>query len=407
MQDEAAERIFRQKGEKSMHRRNSFDYRPTLKRYFHGASIAQASTFNFRQQSNRREEGIVQLMEEHPAAKANGKKSLYDCDLCGSAESIPVAEAFAHHRGQLAVCSSCGLIYASPRESEDSLDTFNEEIFDGDAGTRIRAGSGFPDPEYVVYQEHLANWSLKFMQRNIEIKGKRILDVRCQSGALSAALKVEGAEVFSVDPFEANLNYCKQKRDLSNVFRLPFSRFTDLPIPINVQFDAVTALMDHVLSHLLSPRKFLRRVLELLKPGGYLFLVEKDVLSPSWASEFNIQFVLDSGRSHQHHLTPHTVARYVVAAGFELKECEVDNERMTAYRQIRVLARKPEGGLAPVRISQMLNRGPTAEAIQRRLRWLRWIWRLHGARLALERRLKLVPRRIRRILGHFIRKAFV
>ena len=114
-----------------------------------------------------------------------------------------------------------------------------------------------------------------------DIKDKRILNLRCQTGALSERLQSEGAKVFNVEPFEKNMQYARNQRKLSDIFPLPFSRFSQLQIPFQGPFDAINVLTHHVLAHVLSPHILLEKIFSLLKPGGYLFLDEKDVLWPA------------------------------------------------------------------------------------------------------------------------------
>jgi SAM-dependent methyltransferase len=242
------------------------------------------------------------------------------------------------------------LIYAAPQEA--NLDAFNYHIFEGDPGAPARLKGRPLSREDVWLEEGRTEWALDFVRRFIQVENKTILDLRCQSGALSAALRREGARVYSADPFAANLEYAREIRRLSNVYRVPFSRFDDLPIFSNLQFDAITALSDHVLMHVVSPRQFLSKSFEILKPGGYLFLAEKDVLQPSWSTNYRMHFPLDSGRAHQYHTTFHTVARYLTSVGFDLVEYEMDDDRFSNMRQFRAVARKPQGQSAFANITR-------------------------------------------------------
>jgi SAM-dependent methyltransferase len=172
--------------------------------------------------------------------------------------------------------------------------------------------------------------------------------LRCRSGSLNVRLLEEKAEVCGVDPYETNVWYATQRRGLAATFFMPMSRFHDLDVPFGNQFDMVVGLNEHVLAHVMSPRLLLGRLYDLLKPGGYLFLDEKDVLLPTPQLE---TFVLDSGRAHLFHLTLQTTARYITGAGFELTECEIDKERTSLYKHLRVVARKPETASTPVKCS--------------------------------------------------------
>jgi SAM-dependent methyltransferase len=277
----------------------------------------------------------------------------------------------------------------SPPLSPAALDTFYDDTFANDPASVQRVGSGFPEQKDLWKEENLAeNWGLKIIQRFMEVRGKSILDLRCRSGALSAILKAQGAEVLGVEPFEANINYARERRKLSDVVVLPFSRFDQFPDPPHGAFDAVNVLAHHVLAHVLSPRVLLAKIFEVLKPGGYIFLDEKDVLRPARHKK---KSVMDSGPAHQYHLTLHTTARYFHSAGFELIEYEIDKYRTSDFRHIRIIGRRPE----TVRVSpQWKDEGPTVEKIQSRLCWLERTWPIRHASIITNRKVRKLLRRI-------------
>src|SRR5688572_30397044 len=288
------------------------------------------------------------------------------CDLCGSTASTEVAKA-SPLRCRTVVCSRCALLYASPPETIDDLNSFYEDVFEADPGSKKRIGTGLPK-DIEDQEKNAVNWALPMVRKFLDVSSKRVLDVRCQSGALSGLLAAEGAEVSCIDPFQANINYCTGVRGLPNARVVPFHRFGD-SAKAGGPFDAITVLAEHTLAHVSSPRQFLTDICDALKPGGLLFLAEKDVLRPSWAPGYNIQFVLDSGRSHQYHLTLHTVESYVRGVGFEIIQCRLD-ERVSAYRYVTVVARKPVSGMGSAQATPIVYSGPSVRMIRRRLAWL-------------------------------------
>src|SRR5688572_9307043 len=289
------------------------------------------------------------------------------CDLCGSPDSTEVAKA-SSLRCRTVICSRCALLYASPPSTIDNLSSFYEEDFEADPGSKKRIGTGLPE-DIQDQEKNAVNWALPMVKKFLDVSSKRILDVRCQSGALSGLLAAAGADVSCIDPFQANINYCAGVRGLPNARVVPFHRFGDAAKE-GGHFDAVTVLAEHTLAHVSSPRRFLTEIWNALIPGGFLFLAEKDVLRPSWAPGYNIQFVLDSGRSHQYHLTLHTIERYLQVVGFEIIQCR-HNERVSAYRYVTVVARKPVSGIGSAQATQVVYSGPSVSAIRRRLAWLK------------------------------------
>ncbi|GJL60494.1 MAG: hypothetical protein NPIRA03_33510 [Nitrospirales bacterium] len=273
------------------------------------------------------------------------------------------------------------------------MDRFYESSFANDPGSRSRPGEGIEDEDDIQKQDAVAEWGLNIINRFIQVKDKRILDLRCQTGALSARLRAGGAKVFCVEPFEKNRWYASERRGLTEIVPMPFSRFSQFPIPFQGPFDAVNVLTHHVLAHVLSPRLLLEKIFSMLAPGGYLFLDEKDVLQPA---RYKTGSVFQSGPVHQYHLTAQTTARYLEAAGFVLIECTIDNGRTSDFHHIRAVARKPDpqnlSGVPP----QTIQHDSSLESIRRRLWWLKQTWTLRQLSFLGKRKTHKLLRRIRR-----------
>jgi 2-polyprenyl-3-methyl-5-hydroxy-6-metoxy-1,4-benzoquinol methylase len=292
------------------------------------------------------------------------------CDLCGASEAYLGREE-SPERCRTLVCVSCGLIYASPRPSPSELDILNLQN-PGDAGSLASAPSGFLDEKDLRLEDRVALWASKVIERFTPIEGKSVLSLRCLSGALAATLRRKGANVYAVDPFETNIRHARRERGLSETLTIPMSGFHELNLPWNSQFDVIEGLSVHVLAHVMYPRRLLSRIRDLLKPGGYLFLDEKDVLLP--APRFD-DFVLDTGRAHQHQLSLQTTARYVRSIGFELLECQIDQERVSGFHHIRVVARKPPFEPAAGTSPPVEAGGQDGREIVRQLQRLAWaVW---------------------------------
>lgn len=315
-----------------------------------------------------------------------------DCDLCRSTEAFVVAEP-SELNCRIVICIHCQLMYAFPQIEQEDLDRFYESSFANDPGSRSRPGEGIEDEDDIQKQDAFAEWGLNIINRFIQVKDKQILDLRCQTGAFSARLQSGGAKIFCVEPFEKNRRYASDRRGLSEIFPLPFSRFSQLPIPFQGPFDAVNVLTHHVLAHVLSPRMLLEKIYQVLKPGGFLFLDEKDVLLPA---RYKTPSVFQSGPVHQYHLTAQTTARYLESAGFELIECRIDNRRISDFHHIRAVARKPEAKSVSGVPPQTIQDYPSLGRIRWRLWWLRRTWALRQITFFGKRKTNKLLRRIRR-----------
>ncbi|XSG86274.1 MAG: class I SAM-dependent methyltransferase [Methylohalobius sp. ZOD2] len=270
------------------------------------------------------------------------------CDLCLADDAVIVSEPNPPQQGRIALCRRCGLFYSRPRLTPEALESFYRSDFTGDAGAQAISGEeGLPTPKKVRSEERRAKrWGLPLVLQHIDLNKKTVLDLRSRSGALASAMTEEGAQVIPVDPFPANLDYARKHRKLGRAQQMSMTelhRLADIP---SASIDAVTALTVHLLAHLLSPREFLHNALRVLKPGGWLFLLEKDVLQPNYNVARPTPFA--SGQAHQYHFTRDSMALYLKAAGFEVVQCTIDPIQATGQnRVIVVVARKPDSAVTP------------------------------------------------------------
>lgn len=304
------------------------------------------------------------------------------CDLCfGTTHQIIFKES--PDSSQLALCQTCGLIAAYPLLSSQALDTFYEDSFANDPGSHLRSGSGPPAQEHIKKEEFKASkWGLSLICQYLNPTDKNFLDIRCRTGVLSSLLQKQGARVVCVEPFPNNAKVARDNRKLSPVIELPFSKLDQFPSLESDGYDVVNILAHHVLAHVRSPRVFLKKVYESLKPEGFLFLDEKDIYSPVSHKKPS---PLSTGQAHQFHLSVSTTHLYLRSAGFNVLECKLDKTRKSDFRHIRVVAQRPPN--EPVRLSITANL-PSISLLEHRLWFLEKTWRFRLFTLHSRRKFK-------------------
>jgi 2-polyprenyl-3-methyl-5-hydroxy-6-metoxy-1,4-benzoquinol methylase len=122
------------------------------------------------------------------------------------------------------------------------------------------------DPPTMMRRDTVLKWI-----RQLALKQPRILDLGCATGWLSDQL-AEFGEVVGTDLADASINEARQ--------RYPHIRFECEDFShtnfANGDFDIVVSL--ETLSHVADQPAFIKRIRDVLKPGGYLILTTQNRL---------------------------------------------------------------------------------------------------------------------------------
>jgi hypothetical protein len=198
------------------------------------------------------------------------------------------------------LCKNCGLVFQSPRISDETLSGFYEteyrEMVQGEEG---------PSEKDLRIQAGRARNLIDFSRSKVgEIETH--LDIGSSAGALMLAFRHEyGCEVVGVEPGRAYRTYSRE-RGLHVEADLD-----DLTDGLKNNFDLIT--MSHVLEHVPEPVDYLRQIRqEWLSLRGYL-LIEVPNLFGHHALEF----------SHLTAFYAMSLRRLLERSGFELLTIQV------------------------------------------------------------------------------------
>ncbi len=133
--------------------------------------------------------------------------------------------------------------------------------------TRIADEGWFP--EDVEFDSEQLRWIRKLVKPS---PGMRVLDAGCARGRFLRGLRDSGARLYGVDLTEAFLNAAQRNLPgagiaAGSLSRLPFG---------NASFDAVYCI--EVLEHLPDTGAALAEMARVLKPGGVLVVIDKNLL---------------------------------------------------------------------------------------------------------------------------------
>lgn len=111
---------------------------------------------------------------------------------------------------------------------------------------------------------------LDFIERHIDLSGKKLIDVGCGGGILSEALAKQGAIVSAIDMSEAAIESARlhlHQSQLSIDYQvIPIANKAETDA---AQYDCVTCM--ELLEHVPDPSAVVKACARLLKPGGKAF----------------------------------------------------------------------------------------------------------------------------------------
>lgn len=233
---------------------------------------------------------------------------------CGShnRETIAQADRFgfpvASH-----LCKNCGLIYLSPRMTEDSLPKFYDELYWGlvvgkndsmEEETLTTGGEGFALSVFDFVKDSLKDKSnLKIAEIGIG-NGQKLLTLKEEFSKLGKKVEVYGCD-FSHDAVlgakKKGIHAHKGGMDLLE---------KDAP------FDLV--IMSHVVEHLNYPVNTLKNVKKLLATDGILYVEVPGVGDLDKKPEYNYDFYLYSVLAHTYCFNLTSLKSTAKMAGFDL-----------------------------------------------------------------------------------------
>lgn len=165
---------------------------------------------------------------------------------------------------------------------------------------------------------------LDWIDQNIGLAGKRVLDVGCGGGLLSEGMAARGAEVTGIDLSEKPLGVAKlhlletgQKVDYRKI------AVEQLAEEMPGAFDAVTCL--EMLEHVPNPSSIVSACARLVKPGGQVFFSTlnrnpKSYLFAVIGAEYILKMLPKGTHDYAKFIKPSELSRWAKLAGLEPEE---------------------------------------------------------------------------------------
>ena len=224
--------------------------------------------------------------------------------FCGSSESRLVTDKDRYglpHAMQM--CKHCGILYANPRMTDDSYAEFYAQEY----RDIYRTEDDSAEQEFETGAKH-AEALRQYLDETQSVKPSVVYDIGCNAGGWLKPFFDAGCDVHGVD---------------YGPDRVSFGRERGLPLSVGsievleiMGSQADLIIMNHVLEHATNLESTLRRVRDLLKPNGLLYVALPGLLNA------DLHYLFQN--AHPWQFTAETLTYVMQCCGFEEIQCNHD-----------------------------------------------------------------------------------
>ncbi|KIC94482.1 class I SAM-dependent methyltransferase [Flavihumibacter solisilvae] len=234
------------------------------------------------------------------------------CPVCDSTNISPVTKAKDHTvSGETFIiweCADCRLRFTQDVPDSDSIGPYyKSENYISHSDT----SKGMVNRLYHLVRNHTLRQKRKLLVRSTKKRTGAILDIGAGTGAFLNEMKQAGWRVTGLEPDAGARAVAAERYSLnllepSTLFQLETG-----------SFDAIT--MWHVLEHVHTLQDYIKRVKELLKPGGWFIIALPNYTSLD-AMHYGEAWAAYDVPRHLYHFSPESVKQLLQRNGLTYRE---------------------------------------------------------------------------------------
>jgi 2-polyprenyl-3-methyl-5-hydroxy-6-metoxy-1,4-benzoquinol methylase len=222
------------------------------------------------------------------------------CDLCSGTEFTPIAQR--DRRGRplaTVVCNTCGLVSHALIPTDQELAAYYAFEY-----RRDYHGEYMPSAYRVVREWKRGRGLLQLMRDDLR-PGDKVIEIGSGIGCTVMNFALAGFDACGVEPGEGFCRFSREKLHAN----VKLGTLEDLPSDEHYDF----VLLVHVLEHLPRPTEALKRIHDLLRPGGRLYVEVPNFAAPHAAPGKQFH------QAHIYNFTPSTLRMLGAKAGLRVE----------------------------------------------------------------------------------------
>jgi len=246
-----------------------------------------------------------------------------ECNYCNKSNNSIIYEWTRLEKNNILRCNNCGLVFKEMSDTNKDIELFYKEKYRKIETLPVQT----PEAHYndkVSMKD--ANDRSKFISENVDLKGKKILEIGSASGGLMKNLRDSGAEIEGI---ELNDEYGGYSKKLGfNIFDKPIEYMN-----FKKKYDIIISF--HTIEHFVDIKSAFKSIFSALKPNG-IFLGEVPNENDWRISIFNNEIIkrFHYEPNHYYYFSPTVLKNYLESCGFNKIRLETV-ERYNSFLQLK------------------------------------------------------------------------